>query len=367
MPHYFFRKYMDELTANEAAFIWYLRSLYRENSEDVLIFEGFHPLESGLGCGRHTPRRLLEKCLIDADKEEERASWDQLHSEEFSLKNWLSASYLKEPKRGRSCEYKIRVRSSEPIHQSDKAAYEQLVEKHLKEAHVSGGEVYLGNGQNITPKGQKTTPSRKRNGQNVTANVQNKPPKGQNQPVKGQNKTDGMYKSDHLNNLQPNESFNDLSNKFVKPPLPEQAAEQNVMDPDWVGGGVINRLLELASYDLNEKRQFKELLAKRENVFLAWVIRNYITDAKFPVRLAVRNIEEENTPEGYYLELAGLGWGGIQDILEIRVETLDLYVYADPDGEQEETAKTYRSLSDGAKKAVRDLQKTRFQALFEEV
>ncbi|MBS3753746.1 MAG: hypothetical protein KGY46_10225, partial [Anaerolineales bacterium] len=48
IPHYFFRKYMEELTANEAAFIWYLRSLYRENSDDTLCFEGFQPLESGL-------------------------------------------------------------------------------------------------------------------------------------------------------------------------------------------------------------------------------------------------------------------------------------------------------------------------------
>lgn len=125
--------------------------------------------------------------------------------------------------------------------------------------------------------------------------------------------------------------------------------------------------LELASYDRNEKEQLKKLLAQKENVFLAWVIRNYITNAKFPVRLAVRNIEEGITPERYYLELAGLGWGSIKDILEIRIETLDLYGYGDPDGEQEETVSVYRKLSNGAKAAVRDLQKTRFHALFEEV
>ena len=96
---------------------------------------------------------------------------------------------------------------------------------------------------------------------------------------------------------------------------------------------------------------------------MAGVMHYYITNAKLPVRLVVRNVEKENTPEGYYLELAGLGWGRIQDILDIRDETLDLYGYGDPDGEKEETVGIYRTLSDGAKAAVRDLQKTRFHAV----
>lgn len=94
-------------------------------------------------------------------------------------------------------------------------------------------------------------------------------------------------------------------------------------------------------------------------------MRNYITGAKFPVRLAVRNIEEGNSPEGYYLELASLGWGSIQDILEIKVEALDLYGYSKPDGENEETVLIYRKLSNEAREALEDLQRTRFHALFE--
>lgn len=104
---------------------------------------------------------------------------------------------------------------------------------------------------------------------------------------------------------------------------------------------------------------------QRENIFLVWVIRNYITDAKFPVRFAIRNIEEGNTPEGYYLELESLGWGSIQDILKIRIESLDIYGHGELEEEKEETVQIYRKLPNGTKETLKDSKKTRTRALFE--
>jgi len=56
-------------------------------------------------------------------------------------------------------------------------------------------------------------------------------------------------------------------------------------------------------------------VVERETHFLAWLIRNHLTGADFPIRLAVKNIQEQNVPKSYYLDLAQQGWKKITELL----------------------------------------------------
>jgi hypothetical protein len=50
-------------------------------------------------------------------------------------------------------------------------------------------------------------------------------------------------------------------------------------------------------------------------MFFGWLIRNHLTKADFPIRLAMKNIQEGNEPESKYMSLAELGWKKVVRLL----------------------------------------------------
>jgi len=138
-----------------------------------------------------------------------------------------------------------------------------------------------------------------------------------------------------------------------------------------VGVSEINleKLLGFGSYKHNEKKNLVKLIEKNQEIFLAWIIRNHITEAKFPVRLAVKNIQEGNITEDQYLELARLGWGITAQLSSVNESVLSMWdLGLDEDYEdQKELIKTYKKLSKAAKKEINKLRETAFKEIYENV
>jgi hypothetical protein len=127
----------------------------------------------------------------------------------------------------------------------------------------------------------------------------------------------------------------------------------------------LEKLLGFGSYKHNEKKNLVKLIEKNQDLFLAWLIRNHISDAKFPVRLAVKNVQEGNETEDQYLELARLGWGITAQLASVKENDLSMWdLGLDEDYEdQEELIKVYKQLSKPAKKELNKLSKTNYREI----
>ena len=108
---------------------------------------------------------------------------------------------------------------------------------------------------------------------------------------------------------------------------------------------------------------------------MAWFIRNHITAAKFPVRLAVKNVQEGNEAENQYLELARLGWGMVAELVRVSKNIQDdgrgnlrLFFYDDDDElEYGYLKEFFRELSNMARKEIEKLGETNFAEMVENV
>ena len=397
IPHYFFEKYRGELNPNEVALIWYLRSLYKEEGNDSIQFDGYSQIGQSVGCSSRTAHRLLSNCIQPED-ENVRSSWNQYFQTNLPSKNWLSVHELAEHKKGSANKFSVRVRATEPIHQDDKDAYESLVADLLLIDDDSENDPETDKdtenipikepGQNNTPDGQNTTPEENaplgepgRNNtpvsgpsfelrQNNTSPGQNDTPPGQKNTGPSQNSTRTLDKITHLNSSI-NLSLKSLINESLIPPPPDTNDPNLSTYPTVVGVREINleKLLGFGSYKHNEKKNLVEVISKNQDIFLAWIIRNHTTAAKFPVRLAVKNIQEGNETEVQYLEIAKLGWGIAAEMVRVSEHVLDLWkmgIFDDIEG-REYLAETFRKLSKPAGKAIKNLKETEFILMVENV
>ena len=380
IPHYFYKKYMDELSPNEAALIWYLRSLYREDESADVHFSGYRSIETALGCGNRTPQRLIEKCMLFPAGEEGN-SWETGYLPELSLSNWLSAEYTEEYKKGSPREYSIKIRATEPIHNDDMRYYERLLKGHLASSqsnendHEKDTQIRTGGTQNRTGDAQKGL--ERNDGLNFegahkrTGGAQNQTGDTHLQTGEGQTQTGSPRISEHYNNSNTNKSFNDSTNDYLTPPLPVLNDLELSTDTTVVVGWNINldKLLGFGSYKHNEKKDIIKLIEKSPELFLAWIIRNHITAAKFPVRLAVKNLQEGNSTEDQYLELASLGWEISAQLANVSEDDLSMWELGlDDDYEdQEELIRVYMKLSKPARKEIKKLRETDYSQLVENV
>ena len=397
IPHYFFGKYRGELNPNEAALIWYLRSLYKEEGNDSIQFAGYSQIGLSVGCSSRTAHRLLTNCIQPED-ENVRSPWNQYFQTDFPSKNWLSVHELAEHKKGSANKFSVRVRATEPIHQDDKDTYESLVADLLliddDSKNDPGTDKDPENiplkepGQNNTPDGQNNTPEEDsplgepgQNNtpfsgpssdlrQNNTGTGQNDTPPGQNNTLPSQKSTRNLDKTTHLKSsikLPLNSSLNES----LIPPLPDANDPDLSTYPTVVGVMEINleKLLGFESYKNTEKKKLVELIEENQVQFLAWFIRNQITAAKFPVHLAVKNIKEGNSTEDQYLELAALGWGIISRLANVHENDLSMWelgVYEE-DEDQEELIQVYKKLSKTAKKELMKIRNTSYPHLFDDI
>jgi len=347
IPHYFLNRFGDELSANEAALIWYLRSLYLDESQDRHFFQGYTTLASRVGFGRKTLKRMFARCTEEETVEGKPHPFrSPIYNPELTLGNWLQVKYHTSSANGRGREYSIAVRNSEPIHPGDEEEYLQMVEKEI-DALV---------GQNETPPGHKETGMWVVEGQNETPSSQNEthipqPPRqpetasrqvetppghpetgeersetdparsatdpGQSEPTPSQPETPGQDKAQHFNSLHTNIPFKSISNESTKESIqPPQVDEGVNLDQPSRGGDVDwEKLLGFAGYSRREKESLLPILLEQEKVFLGWLIRNHLTKADFPIRLAVKNIQEGNETESKYMGLAELGWKKVVKLL----------------------------------------------------
>ena len=131
----------------------------------------------------------------------------------------------------------------------------------------------------------------------------------------------------------------------------------------------LEKLLGFESYKHSEKKKLVELIKKNQVQFLAWFIRNHITTAKFPVHLAVKNIQEGNSTEDQYLELAALGWGSILQLVSVNENDLSMWDLGviDDNEDQNELIQVYKKLSKSAKREIEKLRKTSYSEIVENV
>ncbi len=380
IPHYFFHKYLGELNSNEAALIWYLRSLYKEDESNEVKFTGYLPIKTALGCGNRTPQRLLEKSALSKDAGDGK-SWDTHYQPGLSLSNWLSVTYLNEYKKGVAREYVIKIRATEPIHEDDKGYYARQIDLNMADSQLyeeDNSEVAqnrTGVAQNRTDSTQSplesNIPSDFKVAQNRTGVAQNGQGDTHNQPGVAQNKEGDSRISGHYNNSNINKSLTNTFNDSLIPPQPDKNSSDLSTYLEVVGVGEINieKLLGFGSYKHNEKKKLVELINKNQKLFLAWIFRNHITAAKFPVRLAVSNLKEGNITEDHYLELAELGWGITAQLARMNEHDLSMWelgIY-DNDEDQEKLVQAYKYLSAPAKKELTKLRETSYPQLFENV
>jgi len=376
IPHYFY-KFMDFLNPNEAALIWYLRSLYKEDEGNEVTFSGYRAIETALGCGNRTPQRLIDKC-IQPEETVDGFRWEAVYDPDLFLHNWLSAEYLGDYKKGAAKEFTIRIRVTEPIHRDDERYYQRLIQRQMAEGtsisdpNKEGTHIRTGDTQNQTRGTQNNTGDDiNQDAQFQTGGTQFPTGDTQIRPGEKQNQTGPPRISEHLNNSTTNNSLTDSFNDSLIPPLP------GTNDPDLSTNlpvvGVreiyLEKLLGFGSYKHNEKKKLVRLIEKNQEQFLAWIIRNHITAAKFPVRLAVKNIQEGNVTEDQYLELARLGWGIAAEMARVREHDMDMWklgIFDDIEG-QEYLAEIFRGLSKPAIKAIKDLKDTDFIQLVENV
>ena len=376
IPHYFY-KFMDFLNPNEAALIWYLRSLYKEDEGNEVTFSGYRAIETALGCGNRTPQRLIDKC-IQPEETVDGFRWEAVYDPDLFLHNWLSAEYLGDYKKGAAKEFTIRIRVTEPIHRDDERYYQRLIQRQMAEGtsisdpNKEGTHIRTGDTQNQTRGTQNNTGDDiNQDAQFQTGGTHIQTGDTQIRPGEKQNQTGPPRISEHLNNSTTNNSLTDSFNDSLIPPLP------GTNDPDLSTNlpvvGVreiyLEKLLGFGSYKHNEKKKLVRLIEKNQEQFLAWIIRNHITAAKFPVRLAVKNIQEGNVTEDQYLELARLGWGIAAEMARVREHDMDMWklgIFDDIEG-QEYLAEIFRGLSKPAIKAIKDLKDTDFIQLVENV
>lgn len=371
LPHYFFHRYMDDLSPNEAALIWYLRSLYKEEGGAEVTFSGYSAIEDALGCGNRTPKRLLEKCLCPED-EKASVTWDPLYQPSLSLQNWLSAAYQGEYRRGFPREYTIQIRTTEPIHTADQSRYQRLLTRTMtsleeKEDNTDplpeGAQNRTGDAQFQTPSDE-TTPAHFKTGdtQNRTGVTQNQTEGVPIRTGEEQKETGGPRNTEHLNIPTTNMSFNGSFNDSVIPPPQSKP----------VGGGEeidIEKLLGFGSYKHNEKKNLLKKIQTTPRIFLAWIIRNHITGADFPVRLAVSNLREGNETEDKYLEIAALGWRRTAQLASTSENDLsmwDLGIYEE-EGGRGELVNAFKGLSKSARKEIVKLRDTAYAEIYENV
>ena len=387
IPHYFFKKFLGCLNSNEAALIWYLRSLYKEDESTVIQFTGYAPISESLGCGRNTPQRMLDNCVLS--QEDNRASsWDPHYQPDLPLRNWLVVDYLSEHVNGTARDYTISIRPAEPIHTDDKAIYTRRLQQVL-ESFESNNEPSPIPAQNDTGDEQKGIEGKNIPAHNDTGGaqkdigVEDLPAQNNTGPAQidtggtqkdtgpTRNKTGYPHKTEHLNSLSINDSLTNSFNDSLIPPQP------SLFDPDLstvfpvVGVIEINleKLLGFGSYKHNEKKKLIELIKKNQELFLAWIIRNHITAAKFPVRLAVKNIQEGNETEDQYLELAILGWGITAQLAQVNENDLSMWelgVYEENE-DQEDLIQVYKKLSKPAKKELIKMGGTNFPQIYENI
>ncbi|MGB2956309.1 MAG: hypothetical protein WBB64_10130 [Anaerolineales bacterium] len=380
IPHYFYKKYMDELSPNEAALIWYLRSLYREDESAEVHFSGYRSLEIALGCGNRTPKRLIEKCMHSPESGEGN-SWETQYSPELSLSNWLSAEYKEEYKKGYPREYSIKIRATEPIHNDDIGYFNRLLKGHLESSRDTendsnkGAQIRTEGTQNQTGDEQKyretKSGSDSEGTQFRTGDAQNLTGDTQIQTGEEQSQTGNPRISEHYNNSNTNKSLTNSFNNYLIPLQPDTSDPELSTDTTVVGIWNINldKLLGFGSYKHNEKKKIIVLIKKTPELFLAWIIRNHITAAKFPVRLAVKNLQEGNSTEDQYLELARLGWEISAQLASVYENDLSMWELGlDEDYEdQEELIQAYKKLSKPAKKGINKLRETDYSQLVENV
>ena len=373
IPHYFFHKYMGELNSNEVALIWYLRSLYKEDESNKVQFNGSAEISAALGCGYNTSTRLIEKC-VSSQEDNGTGSWDPNYLVSLSLGNWLLVDFLNECKNGTAREYTIKVRSTEPIHQDDKGYYDRLLKQKIDDIG-SNNESPTKPSQNDT--GPDIIPSQKDTGSDTTPSqndlepTQNDTVPSHNDTGASQKDTGYLSKTTHYNSFNTNESLTNSFNDSLIPPQP------SLFDPDLstyipvVGVKEIDleKLLGFGSYKHTEKKKLVELIEKNQEQFLAWFIRNHITAAKFPVRLAVKNVKEGNSTEDQYLELAALGWGITAQLVSVNENDLSMWELGlDDDYEdQEDLIQVYKKLSKPAKKEIKKLSDTEYSQVVENI
>lgn len=368
IPHYFFHRYMGDLNSYEAALIWYLRSLYKEEGGAEVTFTGYRAIEEALGCGNRTPKRLLEKCLAAEDAPPSER-WDPVCVPEKALGNWLSVRYHDEYQAGFPREYTITIRATEPIHTDDQGYYERLITRHLNEIgdesglSEEGAQNRTGDTQNHTVEFQEVPPQIHTGGaQNQPGATHSQTTDAQKHTGEEQNRTAGARISEHLNNPNTNDSINSSLSTYQQLP-PEPNAVVGVSEIN------LEKLLGFGSYKHNEKKNLVKLIEKNQEIFLAWIIRNHITEAKFPVRLAVKNIQEGNITEDQYLELARLGWGITAQLARVNENVLSMWdLGLDEDYEdQEELIGVYKNLSKPAKKEVAKLGDTSYREICHDI
>jgi len=347
IPHYFLTRFGSELSANEAALIWYLRSLYMGESQDRHIFQGYTSLADCVGFGRKTLKRMFALCTVEKHQDEEdRPFRSPIYKPDLTLGNWMQVEYLTAPQKGQSREYSVQVRNSEPVHPEDEEFYLRLVEEEidtlLAQNETPPGQKETGTwvqeGQNETPPSQRETGIPQASRQSETGPGQDETLPGQSETIgeqsetnlarsetdpgqvaspRSQTETEGVGKTNHLNTLHTKESFKSISkdpNQRSFQPHHETAASEK---DHHTGGGAVNieKMLGFAGYSRQEKEELLPLVEDQEPLFLGWLIRNHLTGADFPIRLAIKNIQEENEVESKYFDLAKLGWKKVAELL----------------------------------------------------
>jgi len=394
IPHYFFEKYGGVLKPNEAALIWYLRSLYKDEDSDSFSFSGYSQLCSSLGCSSMTIRRLLASCA-PADDEPVSSSWNYSFVDNPVLRNWLSVLHISHNNNGAADKYTIGVRATEPIHQDDNDIYSQMVEDLLAIDRDKDESPQLSQtvppeeegtdsqpSQSVTPDEEAPEPQPSQNvtpgqdgpdsqpSQIVPPPLQKGTPPSHNVTLPSQNITPNLNNTSHLKSSYKS-PLNASINDSLIPPLPSSAdqASQNVSKVVGVGEINLEKLLGFGSYKHNEKKNLANIIINNQEIFLAWIMRNHITNAKFPVRLAVKNLQEGNETEDHYLEIAKLGWGIAAEMVRVREHEMDMWTMGiiDEDEGSEYLSEIFRKLSKLAIKAIKDLKETNFEQMVENV
>jgi hypothetical protein len=378
IPHYFFENYGLELSSNEAALLWCLRSVYKEDGNDTLVFNGYSQIKEALGCSLNTAKNLLGSSVREADSNPN-PSWSVSFNEDFSLGNWLTVSQQALPINGVATELSIKIRATEPIHSSDVEAYEALVKEELRKLKTpdstKDSPVKNDTQENIefsipvknnTPENtESSTPVK-----NDTPLIKDNTPPVNNDTLPIKDNTGNLSNSTHLKSSYNNSLISSLNDSLI-PPLPDINDPDLSTDHKVVGVGNINleKLLGFGSYKHNEKKKIIDLIEKAPDLFLAWIIRNHITAAKFPVRLAVKNLQERNETENQYLELARLGWEISSQLASVSENDLSMWELGlDDDYEdQEKLIQAYKKLSKPAKKEINKLRETDYSQLVENV
>ena len=320
IPHYFLLGYREALSCNEAALIWLLRSLYYEHDDRRHTFESYSALADLVGLSYKTIKRMLARC--PQKEKDDSPDFSPIFQSKNGLGNWLLVETLPDSSsQGR--EFSLRVRSSEPILPQHEAKYLSLIEKEVQQLN---SQIATGGGQKATPSSRRDSQIATPPGQPATAAGQNTTGSGHAATEAGQDATPLPDRSQHLNSLS-KESVNQQKNEHIKELLqPHQMdfweIEENPDSGGKVVGVNITKLLGFDGYAQEEKEKLIPEINKNETHFLAWMMRNHLTHADFPARLAIRNMQENNTTESKYIDLAGKGWYRIHELLVDDLELL---------------------------------------------